>query len=544
MGRPPLDVEIPALIPGEPQGWLYASCEGTEVLALAPVDATRVYVQNIAQQRANLNVLLPQDLRLFWERPITVVLYARDNVQPLPEGFPAILSKVHTEREREQAAENREGKPLQVIVRPHVIPGIWVPEADGVCFFNVIAPRLKASELSELPAAQYISYLLDSRNPPLPAWFTDGISAFFSQATMIGSEVDLQPAVWISPAQSSLMIRDKSIPAEFVPLSEVFAYVNPLTVKADERRMMTIRSEAALLVRWAMEGRAPGGSESLWKFARALHPGADVEAVFKASFGITTDAALDGLRAYLPQAMRKRARIRIPRDSRPSAVEVRPATPAEIARLRGEWERLAGVLILGLEPSLRPHYEERARRTLASGPANDAADPELLAARGLMAVESRDDDAALPLLEAACRAPKPRPSAVVELARIRLARARASLPEGGRLDAAATAPIVDALRAVVGSRPPMPRAYQVLADTWGVAEVPPTAEDVDLLMTGVRTIPGNVALVLSVARLLIDLDRPDEAREAIDTGLAYVGDDSGRRRLFAMRSGLRSPARN
>lgn len=542
MGRPPVDVELPAFIPGDPEGWLYATCEGAEVLALAPVEATRAYVQNIAQQRANLDALLPEDLRLSWERPITVLLYAQDNPEPLPGDFGPLLAGIHTERERERAAENREGKPLQVVVRPHVIPGIWVPDADGIGFFNAIAPKLKASELSALPAPQYISYLLDSRNPPLPAWLTDGISSFFAQATLIGAEVDVQPAIWISPAQSMLMARDKSIPAEFLPLAEVFAYVNPGSASSDERRMMTIRSEAALLVRWAMEGRAPGGADALWTFARGLRPGADTAALFKASFGISTEDAVDALKAYLPQALRKRARIRV-RDARPAAVEIRSATPAEVARLRGEWERLAGVLVLGLEPSLRPHYEERARRTLASGPDNVAADPELLAARGLMAVESGDDDAALPLLEAACRSPRPRPRAVVELARIRLARARAALPEDGRLDAAASAPIVDALRSVLGSRPPMPRAYQVLADTWGVAEVPPTAEELELLVSGVRTIPANVGLVLSVARLLIDLERPEQAREVIDTGLAYVTEDAGRRRLFAMRSGLRGVPR-
>jgi len=539
---PPLEVDVPALIPGQPTGWWWASCDGVEVVSLASEDATRTYVRNIALQRATLDAILPRDLRITWDRPILVVLYGVDNARPMPAEFAGILSKIHTDRERERALENREGKPLGVRVEPRIMGGTWVPDADTVCIFNVLGQKVKAAELSSLPAPAYIHYQLQSRNPPLPTWFVEAVSVFFGGATVTGADLDAPPFLWVSPAQTQLMLQDKSMPVEFLPMAEVFAYTNKGAQPADERRQALVRSQGALLARWAIEGRAPGGAETLWKFVRGIHPGVDHEAWFKECFGMSTTAAVDALRVYLSGAIRKPMRVRLARDSRSSAIEIRAATPSEVARIRGEWERLSGRLVAMLQPELRSFYEESARRTLATGPDDATADPELLAARGLLAVELGDDAAALPLLEAACATPRPRARAVVELARIRLAQARAALEPGARLDAPAVAAIVDPLRTVLDANPPMAQAFQVLAEIFAAGSEAPSAADLERLTRGVQTIPGDVSMIIAVARLMADLDLRDEARGVIELGLANVTDDASRRRLFALRSAVRAPA--
>lgn len=539
---PPIDVELPALLPDQLSGWRYATCEGVEVLALASEDSVRTYTENIALQRANLNAILPRDLRISWDRPIVVVLYGMENPRPMPGIFVEILSKAYTERERERALENREGKPLEMRVEPRIMPGAFMPDFDSICVFNVLQPKVKASELSGLPAANYVSFLLQSRTPPLPAWFIDGLIGIYSAGVVTGSDLDFPPFLWVSQAQTVLMLRDKSMPAEFVPMADVFAYVNNATMPTDERRRLTVRSQSALLVRWVIETRGLSGSEALWKFVRGAQPGVDHEALFKECFGMSTTAAVDAMRAYLPGAIRKPMRVRLPREGRMPPIEIRAATPSEVARIRGEWERLAGRMVGAAQPLVRPFYDEQARRTLAKGPDDASADPELLAARGLLAVDLGDDAAARPLLEAACAVPQPRPRAAVELARIRLAEAKAALTAGAKLDAAAVASIVDPLRGVLGARPAIARAYQVMAETWLAAATPPTDADIGLLMTGVQTIPGDAFLVIPVARLMIELGRVDEARAVIESCLAYATDDSSRRRLYAIRSAVRAAA--
>lgn len=61
---PPVDVELPAVIPPELASWRYVSIPGVEVVALSSDDAIRTYAENIAQQRANLDAILPRDLRV------------------------------------------------------------------------------------------------------------------------------------------------------------------------------------------------------------------------------------------------------------------------------------------------------------------------------------------------------------------------------------------------------------------------------------------------------------------------------------------------
>ncbi|MBE2216051.1 MAG: hypothetical protein IAE82_19415 [Opitutaceae bacterium] len=539
---PPIDVEVPATIPPEVSNWRYATCDGVEVLAAAGEESTRIYVENIALQRANLDAILPRDLRISWDRPITVVLYGVENPRPMPGIFGPMLSKVYTDRERERAAENREGKPLEVRVEPRIMPGAFVADADAIAVFNIVQPKVKASELSGLPASSYVTYLLQSRTPPLPAWFIDGLTAFFAQATVTGADLDLPPFTWISPAQTQLMLKDKSMPVEFLPMAEVFAHVNHATLPADERRKLTVRSQAALLVRWCLEGRAAGGPESLWKFVRGVRPGVDLEAHFSTCFGMSTADAVDAMRAFLPGAIRKPARVRLARAGRLPPVEVRAATPAEVARITGEWSRLAARMAGDAQPVLRSFYDEVARRSVAVGPDNATADPELLAGRGLVAVDTGDDTTALPLLEAACAAPHPRPRAVVERARIRLAQAKAGLAPDGRLDVAAIAAIVDPLRDVLAARPPMARAYQVMAEAWTVAETPPSEADLALLAAGVETVPGDASLVIAAARLFMDVGWVEQAGTAVENGLAYVTDAASRRRLYAFRSAVRAAA--
>jgi hypothetical protein len=325
-------------------------------------------------------------------------------------------------------------------------------------------------------------------------------------------------------------------------MSEVFAYVNNATMPVEERRKLTVRSQSALLFRMAFDGRLPGGPEALWKFVRGVRPGVDHEALFKESFGMGTEEAVDAMRAYLPGAIRKPMRARVVREGRLPPIEMRAATPTEVARIRGEWERLSCRMVGVAQPELLGVYQAQAQHTLATGPDNASADAELLASRGLLSVEFGDDAAARPLLEAACAVANPRPRAAVELARIRLAEAKAALAAGTKLDAATVATIVDPVRAVLGVRPPVARAYQVLAETWLVSATPPTAADLELLATGLRTIPGDPSVVIPAARLFIDLGRLDEARAAIEGCLGYATDDASRRRLYAIRSAVRAAA--
>ena len=537
---PPVEVSLPALIDVESDAWLWTSFEGVEVLSLAPADVTRAVAENIALQRANIQALIPAANRITWDRPLQVILYGVENPRPMPLAFVVILQKKLTDQAREKALENRESKPLDVFVDPKIVPSTWVEDADQVSVFNIVA-KLRIAELSALPAASYVEYLLQARRPPQPAWFVRGFTEFYSRATAVGRDLDLAPLVWVSRAQTQLMLRDKKLDPGLVPLSEVFAWNTAGQAHADERVRALHTSEAEILIRWVFEAKGPAGIDGLWRFVSGPTTGPRSEGRFQECLGMTPEAALAAMRTYLGTAMRKPARLQLRREARLPAIELRAATPIEIARVKSEWDRLGARTVGKDHPELRPFYLEQARRTLARVPAGSAEAPELLAARGLVAVDAGDDAAALPLLEQACQAPQPRPRAVVELARIRLAQARAAAGEA-KLDAATVDSITQPLRSLVAFQPAMPLIYQVLAEAWMVAQAAPASADLDLLTQAVRANPTDVPMVIAVARLLIDNGQVDAAREVIDTGLAHVTDEGGRRRLFAIRSAVRAAA--
>lgn len=537
---PPVEVNLPALIDVESDAWLWTSFDGVEVLSLAPADVTRTVAENIALQRANIHALIPAGNRITWDRPMQVVLYGVENPRPMPLAFVVILQKKLTEQARAQALENREPKPLEVFVDPKIVPSTWVQDVDQVSVFNIVA-KMRTAELSALPAASYIEYLLQARRPPQPMWFVRGFTGFYARATAVGRDLDLTPVVWVSRAQTQLMLRDRKIDPGFVPLTDVFAWATATDAPADERVRALLTSQAELFVRWAFDAKGEAGVDALWKFVNGPTTGPGSEGRFQECFGLTPEAALEALRGYLPTAMRKPARLALRREARLPEIEIRPATPLEIARVKSEWDRLAGRMVGGEHPELRPFYLEQARRTLARVPAGAAESPDVLAARALVAVDSGDDATALPLLEQACQAPQPRPRAVVELSRIRLATAKAAAGEA-KLDAATVAAITEPLRGLLAFQPPIPLVYQVLAEAWHAAEAAPSSADLDLLVEAARSNPTDVPMLIAAARLLIDREQIDAARSVIDTGLAHVTDESGRRRLFAIRSAVRAAA--
>src|SRR5207237_10763011 len=101
---------------------------------------------------------------------------------------------------------------------------------------------------------------------------------------------------------------------------------------------------------------------------------------------------------------------------------LRPAGDVEVARIKGDWERLEIGYVKAQFPVLEPKYVEQARRTLRRGHDGGSRDPRLLAVMGLCEVDAGNDIAAREFLEdAAARGQSLRPRAWFELARLRFA---------------------------------------------------------------------------------------------------------------------------
>src|SRR6185503_11059886 len=109
----------------------------------------------------------------------------------------------------------------------------------------------------------------------------------------------------------------------------------------------------------------------------------------------------DRLSDYLAVTVKGPMQILIGELPRLPALEVRPASPAEIARLRGEWERLCVPMVRRLHPAQAGRYLDQARRTLQNAYEAGDRDPRTLAIRGLCELEAGEVSVGREFLELA-----------------------------------------------------------------------------------------------------------------------------------------------
>jgi hypothetical protein len=291
-------------------------------------------------------------------------------------------------------------------------------------------------------------------------------------------------------------------------------------------------------VRWGLDPR--GGAarrEAFWQFVALQAERVATEDLFRACFGLDFTAAQTEIAAFLPQAVRRTTRYRPAKPGKPPAVVLRNATDTEIARIKGDWERLEVPFVRNLAPGLAEKYLEQARRTLRRAYDRDARDPRLLAVMGLCEADAGNDAEARELLEAAAAGASPlRPRANYELARLRFAAARAQ-PEGpdGLLGVGQTADLLRPLFAARAVAPPLPEVYDLIGEVWALCSAPPTRGHLAVLDEGIRLFPRRTPLLLRAAELNARHGFREQAALLAEIGLRGATDPAVRARFIALR---------
>ena len=221
------------------------------------------------------------------------------------------------------------------------------------------------------------------------------------------------------------------------------------------------------------------------------------------------------------------------KDGRPLAIipalDLRKATDAESARVRGEAQRMAG-------------RTDEARRSLIAPYVRGSRDPQLLAALGLAEHAAGRDERAEKFLEAAIDARTSRARAYVEYARILYLQALAK-PAGAesQLGIDQMAAILKPLFAARSLRPPLPDAYELIAEAWSHSSVEPTTGHLGAVDEGVVLFPYDMELVYADAKMQARVGRKDSASALCDIGLEFAPDPGTRERFRGLKDSL-SPA--
>lgn len=520
--------------------WRYVATPGYEILSRCADPITRRVVATHERLHQLLGEILPPSLQLRCDVPRTFILYD-DELQPA-----ASREVIARMLQQDAAALPDDFSPSPgfrlarngpAARRVSFLPNLRLWDRDAVAIFMIVRrDDFNADTLSL--THDYISFLVKGRMPSLPPWFVSGFLTLYAQIHFEVDRLTLEPLEWISPFHTQAVKKDPKTAPPLLPLEDFLSmrFAAPDPAPAYDP-IKAWQAQAALFVRWGLEADGGAHRAALWKFAErtALRP--VTEEIFVECFGMDFAAAQAQLTAYLPVAVKKTATFRLRRELPKSApLPLRNATDGEIARLKGDWERLEVPYVKKISPELAPKYLEQARRTFRRAYDRNERDSRLLAAMGLCEVDAGDDAAAREFLEAAVDLGPIRPRANYELARLRFAAARAQ-PAGasGQIDAAQVAEVFKPLFAARAGEPPLPEVYDLVAEVWAIAANKASRGHLAVLDEGIRLFPRRISLLLRTAE--INLRHGYKAEAAVLATLlekATLNDDE-RARLASLR---------
>lgn len=529
-------VELPPLMVAESTNgppWHYLETPDLEVLARCSDTATVHFVEEWRRLQYLLTVLVPQDMLAHRSVPDIAVIYNEETKPTVAQEVVTDLLRDEKETKGENKEEGRRGKRD---VRYSSMPNLRLSDRDSTASFFIIEER-NFTGTSLALTTDYIRAALRTRAPAPPTWFVEGFVELYDKGDYEHSPITFGPVEWGSETDTKNLKSDPDYPRTLVPLADFFT--QPPPTAAAETALW--RSQAALFLRWAMDGENHPRREALWQFVTRISAGGFVtEDMFRECFGLGYVDAQERLSDYLASAVIGSVHFDPGKPTPLPKLTPRLANDADIARVKGDLERLEITWVKSRYPQLTQKYVEQARRTFARAYDKGLRDPRLLAVMGLCEVDAGNDDGARKYLESALRGGGTlRPRASYELARLRYAEAKKK--PGAPNDRLSAEQATDVLQPLANSRkalPPLLETYALTADVWSRSVPAFTRQNLTFLEEGVAYFPRNVPLIYQAAWLNARQGFTAEADALITRGLNAGADAAFRTRLEQLRSKL------
>ncbi len=508
---PPFIVKEPLLGPQ----WRIARVDRFEVLSRSKDRKARAMVEAYRAAFPKLEVLLPPRFLAAFDEPIKLIIYD-ENLWPVStqEAVAAMLADIsdrvpeadlpsndetHFDRMRapwltsqpvHAPHERSTPIPAEAQVRPSVFfTDMRLTDLDEVVIFS-LAPagtdhRFKISLRSTL-----VAHLMGKRTPSLPRWFLRGFLEVYREVQFDNFGLRLPPLELATASETRAARRDATVMTkDFVPLLTLLSDAGEPTDYFNRDRQL------GLLVRWALDPKGGNQPEALWTLVddacRKPVDAAMLHRAFQQSAAELEKTLVD----YAPTALRES--VRWPQPELPAAdITFERATSVDVARIKGNWERLETDWVRHNHRELEANYAEKARETLWRGGRRGDRDPQLLVVRALFELESGDTAAAITLLETAAAANAPlRPRAYLELARLQFERWQTdNAGTDTALTAATAAPWLDWLRLASRGSPQMLPVFHTYLDILAVRQAPWDEADRRFLSEGAAAFRSDARL--------------------------------------------------
>ncbi|HEX2855510.1 MAG TPA: hypothetical protein VHO24_19905 [Opitutaceae bacterium] len=508
---PPLIVAETRTTAGRP--WFYVAGPGFEVLSRSSEDSTADFARDYHRATQLLELLVPAELQVKLSSPSILFLYRKDMVAQIPAEIVAAMSGS----------------------RALVLPNMALHDVDLEAVYTLIGEYSYARDNMRI-ATEAVWRRMETRTPPVPAWFIEGIMQLYPSARFLADSVELPPLFWINKTETEALRQNRNHPRSLLALSELFKGRSQDDRLAPNTAAYPWKHQAALFIHWALDYKKRDRRTALYKFVRRASEAPVTEAMFEECFGLGFADVQERLSDYLPRAVDRPVPVwPDEKISRPKP-RVRIASPTEVARIKGEMERLFANHVRTRYPSLTPKYQEQARLTLLRAYDQGDRDPNLLAAIGLSYCDAGEGKSARPFLDQAAEGGTLRTRAYFELAALHY---REGLPpEGGKFTAAQTEEILQPLRTARNLLPPLAGAYDLLARTLWRTERTPTSDELAWLAEGVTLFPRNSPLIYRIAQLHVLHGSKSAANALIKHGLEISRDDAGRSQFEKLNAAL------
>ena len=486
--------------------WGYMSFPGYEVITYCNRDPTNSFVGNIASQLSILHKIAPAAFEAPPSVPTALILM--DETQQLS-----------ISQDMRQAMAARPDNPHRgsagLSTDSNSFPQLRLYDSESTAI-NLVLMNYRP-EQGLIIEPDYIEYLMSTRVPRLPAWYVEAMTELYRNAdfgansvtisqdnrTFFGTtSITFSPVTWISDEETHALRKDPTRSRAFLPMS-VILQTRPGSSGLNEEtrnRVKLWHSQSCLFLQWVLDDRSGARIAALKKYLDFGDHGQRSEKRFRECFGCGFGQIEVRLREFLPKAINES----ITWYSDPSDIEVtlRDATPAEYARIWGNWELMEIQFVNAQDPLLVFPYVDQAEHTLKGAYKKGERDPGFLAILGLYDVDMKKPEQARPILESAAAARAAYPRVYTELARIRIKEALAK-PEGpnGKLGKGQRDSIFNPLREALRLSPPQSDAYLLYALTLANSSETPTPGDLAKLDEGRRYFPDEAELASLVASL-------------------------------------------
>lgn len=539
---PPFMVE--ELAKGPP--WRYAQSPDFEVLSRCNDDTTRRLTETYHRLHRLLALLLPERLQVQHAVPKTIIYYDE-------ELRPAASQEIIAQMMRRGNAgppppeENtdlggRGFRGLGVTQRRYTfLPNMRLWDKDSMAIFAIVRNGTLDTDTMFL-TPDYVSYLVKNRTPSLPVWFVAGLLGLYPQVKFRGETLEIEAAEWVSPGETRLLKADPKTARPLLPLEAFLRGEASANNQTKDENLRVWLSQAELFIRWGLDGKGSPHREGFWKFVERSSRELASEKIALECLGLDYAALNQQLGAYLPAAVRHDLTLRPDAPLKLPPLALRNASDGEIARIKGDWERLEISYVRGRYPDLADKYAEQARRTLLRAYDRNDRDPRLLAILGLCEIDAGNDAGARAHLESATALGVVRPRAWLELARLRLIERLAAPASAGKLSATQAAEVLTPLFTAREQVPALPEVYELIADVWSHSAVTPNRGHLAVLSEGIALFPRRLSLVHRTAALFLAQGFPVEAGSLIDLGQRIATEDGDRARFAELRSRLPAPS--